>query len=129
MTNNPVQAGPLDPTMLEPNPIYQQPEFIQFNDLKPGMNIDAILKEHQPMGNWQLVFPRIETFYLSNSNNSNKFVPIKLQTIKQRNVGEVVNVLDEYDNNVNAKTLILDETSSGIRITTFNTETGIWETI
>lgn len=129
MTNNPVQAGPLDPTMLEPDPIYQQPDFVQFNDLKPGTNIDTILKEHQPMGNWQLVFPRIETFHLSNSNNSTKFVPIKLQTIKQRNVGEVVNVLDEYDNNVNAKTLILDETSSGIRIKTFNTETGIWETI
>ena len=129
LTNNPIQAAPLDPDMTDPDPIYQQPNFVQIPDLTIGNAVSAINKNHQPMGNWQLVFPRVQSFKLTNITNGREFTPVQLQMIKGTNLGDIANVVDELGHNVNAKTLLIDEVDEGINAKLYNPESGNWDII
>jgi hypothetical protein len=129
LTNNPIQARNLDPDMTNPDPVYLQPDFVQLDDLKKGTIASSIIKEHQPIGDWQLVFPRINSFKLSNLRDGREFTPMKMNMIRGNNLGDVTEVTDSYGNNVNAKSLIIDETENGVVAKIYNSETGKWESI
>ena len=135
ITNNPVQIKDVGKTgvdlgvISDNDPIYQQPNYTQFEILKAGTYVKDIPPAYQPMGTWQLVFPRIQTFTLSNELTGKEFVPIKLQTIKGSNIGAYANITDEYGRNVNTKSIVINETVEGLDLRIFNSETSTWEKI
>lgn len=123
LTNNPSQVES-DTSEI----IYQQPEIIQYDELKIGKNMNSIsIAGLQPKGNWQLVFPRLNSFKLSNQNNLT-FSPIELQTIKGTNLGNGI-VTDDDNNNVSNKTLLLDQSQNGTIMKVYNSDTNNWDIV
>jgi hypothetical protein len=122
MTNNPVA---LSYNVLNSDVIYQQPEFV--NIISKGESF--LSKKILPVGNWKLVFPRCESFKLTNINDGTTFKPIKLQLLRGQNLPDYGDVIDENGNTVNPKTLILNSSSSGISLNAYNMQTGGWEKI
>ena len=129
VTNNPSQVSQYDPTMTNPDPIYQQPEFYQLPDLVAGTLVSSITPAHNPMGNWELVFPRVDTFKFVNVSDGRQYTPTKLQVLKNRTMTTGETIVDSYGHNVNAKTLLMNETDGGIVLKAYNTQTGQWESI
>jgi len=130
MTNNYRIINGTSPKDLTNRPIYSQPDFVQYNDLEIGNNIQRISNDHLPFGNWQLVFPRIQSFKMTNDNTNTSWIPVKMQTIRGRNIGDIGTVYDSSNNDVNAKTLIIDETDSdNVKIKIFNSNTKTWDTL
>ena len=126
ITNNPAHTNVIE----NPSPIYQQPDFIQLKDLQVGNNIDDIDPSHNPTGNWTLVYPRVERFTFENKlGEKQQFVPVKLQAIRGTDLGSIENVINDYGRNVNSKSLVIDETSDGIKLKVFNEKTGLWHSI
>ena len=78
---------------------------------------------------WQLVFPRVNTFRLSNISNGLTFDAVKMDIIRGSNLGKIGNVTKENDDIVNNKTLILDNSSSGNQLKAYNSETNSWDII
>jgi hypothetical protein len=66
MTNNPVAIGYINQNV---EPIYQQPEFV--NIISKGEQFNS--KRLRPMGNWKLVFPRCESFKLTNIHDGTTY--------------------------------------------------------
>lgn len=106
-------------------PIYQQPDFVTLAVI--GENIQT--KKVLPTGNWKLVFPRVESYTLTNSVTGVTYKPLKMQMISGSNLGNFGNVLDEKGNLVNRKTLVLNELDSGLSLNMFNENTGRWENV
>ena len=124
MTNNPIC---IDDTSV--SPIYQQPEMTQMNDTVIGSSIDNIASNHRLCGNWKLVFPRVQSFKLKNDKTNTEWIPVKMQTIKGRSISDIGTVYDSSGNDVNAKSLIINEGTEKIEIKMFNSNTGKWEKI
>ena len=122
MTNDPAA---LSYTISSDDPIYQQPEFVNIIDKGESFNVKKFL----PMGNWKLVFPRCESFKLTNIHDGTTFKPLKLQMIRGQNLSSFGDVVDENGNTVNPKTLILNVSSDGISLNAYNSETGGWDKI
>lgn len=120
LTNNP-QQSPIPSS----GTIYRQPEMIQLDNLVKGTNIsDAPL----PLGNWQLVFPRINSFKFSNGNNL-QFNPILMQTIKSRNTSNPGIIRDENNNDISNRVMIIDQNSNGVELKLYNSDTQKWNKI
>ena len=81
------------------------------------------------MGNWKLVFPRCESFKLTNVHDGTTFKPVKLQIIRGESLPQFGDVTDENGNTVNAKTLILNSSNDGVSLNAYNSQTGGWEKI
>lgn len=123
MTNNPVAIGYINQNV---EPIYQQPEFV--NIISKGEQFNS--KRLRPMGNWKLVFPRCESFKLTNIHDGTTYKPLKLQMIRGQNLPSFGDVVDENGNTVNPKTLILNVSSTdGVSLNAYNSQTGGWEKI
>ena len=120
MINNQFQLNDVD----NPNS-----DFVLFDSLKINSSINDIPSTLQPMGNWQLVFPRVNSFRLTNLTNGREFTPVKLQMLKGSDMGNVGNITDSNNHVVNAKTVIVDETSTGLSMKIYNRETGTWVTV
>lgn len=123
MTNNPMN--------IEESanyPIYQQPDMTQLNDALVGMPTVNTSNEHKLCGNWRLVFPRVQSFRLTNDTTNTEWIPTKMQTIKGRSISNVGVVLDSSGNDVSTKSLIIDE-GENISLKMFNPTTGTWEKI
>lgn len=88
----------------------------------------------RPKGNWQLVFPRVNMYSLTNQQTGVSHRSMKLsllQTIKGRDItvhGDD-KVQDQYGNIVNKKCVVINETQEGATLSIFNSETGNWEKI
>jgi hypothetical protein len=113
-----------------PVPIYRQPDFHE-EWLNIGEDVTGpTYLQRRPMGNWQLVYPDIPEYSLRMMETSKTFVPIKLQAIRGVNFGENPTILDRYNNNVNPRTLLLDQSrSDGTRVRVFNPETKRYDTL
>lgn len=123
MTNNPVALNYTAPTS---GPIYQQPDFV--NIINKGETFNN--RKIRPVGNWKLVFPRCESFRLTNVTNGTTYKPTKMQMLRVENQSLLGDVIDENGNTVNAKTLILNSTTSdGVSLNMYNTQSGSWEKI
>ena len=126
LSNNPQNV----PTPVR-NPIYRDPDLTVMSDVIIGANVNDTLDEHKMMGNWKLVFPRVNTFVLSNDLTNTKYVPKKLQTIKARNVNiaPTTKAYDDMGNDVSAKTLVISESVDGTVVNVYNSEAGRWDKI
>ena len=103
---------------------YQQPDLYAFASVNTSVS-DKL----GPMGNWQLVFPRVNEFIISNVTDGRTFTPLKLQLIRGDNITNADEVLDENHHVVNHKTIITSDTENGIIIKMYNSEKGQWEQI
>lgn len=128
MTNNP-QNVPYDPAYDEP--LYQNPEMTNLSDIVIGTNVNLTPVEHRMKGNWKLVFPRISTYTLSNDITHTKYVPKKMEVIKNRdiNITDTSRVYDEAGNDVSSKTLIIEENENALKMKVYNSKTSKWEEV
>lgn len=114
----------------ERDPIYQQPDYVDY--IRKGVSLDSISEQYQPIGNWQLIFPRIQTLTFRNqSGYEYKAKNIhKLNVVKNVETQERTDLLDFSGNPVNDKTLILninDDNTASVKV--YNTSTGKWDEI
>ena len=123
LSNNP---GDFSYTPSGVDVIYQQPEFRKIVSVGTSTTRTPYLG---PSGNWKLVFPRCDSYQLTNVTTGETFKPVKLQLLRGENLGSFGDVKDENGNTVNNKTLILNQTSTGASLNVFNEQTGRWETV
>ncbi len=120
ITNNPIGQS-----VSSDDPIYQQPKFRTIVSIGNSFDTKHVL----PTGNWKLVFPRLESFKLSNGITGTTYKPVKLQMVRGENLPTLGNFTDEKGNIVNAKTLVVNQTSNGLALNVFNDVTGRWENV
>ena len=87
-----------------------------------------------PVGNWQLVFPRVNQYKIVSSGIQdgvyNTEVKLRrLVPIEGEDLGEISNVLDNTGHNINSKVVIFDKGASGTKMKIYNKETGQFETV
>ena len=128
MTNNP-QNIPYTPTSEDP--LYQNPEMTNMNDIVIGTNISLTPEIHKMKGNWKLVFPRVSSYMLSNDITQTKYVPKKMEVIKNRDIHitDTSRVYDEAGNDVSAKTLIIEENADALTMKVYNSKTSKWDQV
>ena len=123
-TNNPVQGTP-----IQSSGVYNEYEFKQL--AKPG---DDSSTKPGPVGNWQLVFPRVNQYKIVSSGIQGGVynTEVKLRRLVPLNgedLGTVDNVLDSYGHNVNSKVVLFDHGSTGTKMKIYNKETNKFETV
>lgn len=121
---NSITAGNSD--VDENDPIYQQQELTSL--VSPGQNVSSLNKAKLPQGNWRLVFPRVDSYKLTNLSTGITYTPTELQSI--RNSG-VVNPTVQNENGypVNQKAILIDSTDDGVKLRIYNSITGTWDFI
>lgn len=111
-------------------PIYQQPRYTSYEQIlsvgKYAADIPAYL---QPRGNWRLVFPRVQSFTFKNDVTNTTYNPVRLHVIRGVNVSSDTEILDQYGEPINAKVMVINNTSSGSTLNVYNTTTGTWDTV
>ena len=112
ITNNPMIVP------HDPSPIYQQPD-IQ-NIITVDTAEEFVPENKKPKGNWRLVFPRVESYRLTNDQTGTEWIPMKMQVIKGRGITDIGNVLDADGNNVSMKSLIVVDTVDGEKLSIYN---------
>lgn len=127
VTNNITQVGPA--SSEGKLPVYQQPDYTLYEDLKLGTPIANISKAHYPMGHWALVHPRVESFSFANLTTNRKFTPMKMRIVKGEELGDITDITDDDGNIVNTKCLVINNSSSGSTASVYNTTSGEWQKI
>lgn len=145
LTTNPISAR-FDPTdtssSLEELPLYNQPDLtlIASGNGYSGDNINDFTGSNNYknlFGNWRLVFPRVNSLSFQNDATNTKWVPMKMQIVKGREVavGSTTRITDENGNDVTTKNVVITEVVDpefGIpkfEMIAFNSKTGKWEKI
>lgn len=121
---NSITAGDADIT--DDDPIYQQQDFVSL--INSGQSVSTLSKGQIPMGNWRLVFPRVESYKLTNLKTGTTYTPTKLQSIRNAGVTNP-NVQNEQGYPVNQKAVLIDSTQDGVSLRVYNSSTGNWDTI
>lgn len=103
--------------------IYQQPDFQVIAEV--GTNISGV----HPIGVWKLVYPRVNSYKFSNSSNGLSFDAIKMDVIRGDDLGVIGNIMNQNDEIVNAKILVLDRQTRGTAMRAYNSQTKTWDTI
>ena len=113
------------------DPLYINPEVVPLNNVMVGLNVSDTPAVEKMMGNWKLVFPRVNTCHLSSDTTGTQLAVKRLQTIKSRGVvpADTDRVIDNEGNDVSAKTLIISESAEGTEVRVFNTEANRWDSI
>lgn len=124
-TNNPIQGSPIGSSA-----IYNEYEFVKI--ASQGDRLTA--STPTPVGNWQLVFPRVNQYKIVSSGIQdgvyNTEVKLRrLVPIEGEDLGEISNVLDNTGHNINSKVVIFDKGVSGTKMKIYNKETGQFETV
>lgn len=104
-------------------------DFYAPTQLQAGNSIDSLPSYLQPLGNWRLCYPRLESFTLENVTTGRKFTPTKMRIIKGANIDSVTNIKDDNGNIVNTKCLVVNESSAGVTMSVYNAETGKWNNL
>ena len=112
------------------DPIYQQPAYR--NIVRKGVDAYSIPDQYQPKGNWQLIFPRVQTLHFrTQSGHEYTAKDIhKLNVVKDVSIQERTDVMDINDAPINEKTLIIntnDNNTASIKV--YNSTTGKWNDI
>ena len=124
-TNNPIQGTPIPATST-----YNEHEFVKIASQGDLLTSDI----PTPVGNWQLVFPRVNQYKIESSGIQNGVynTEVKLRRlvpIRGEDLGDVSNVLDNTGHNINSKVVIFDQGTSGTKMKIYNKETNQFETI
>lgn len=105
---------------------YQQPRLV--NKIPYGIGDEHdLFKNIKPIGQWQLVLPRIDSFTLSDGSKS--ITPIKLTMLSGNNIGNPNKLTDSRGNDVRDKTMIIDNTSNGLKLKLFNSTKETWDEV
>ena len=88
----------------------------------------------KPVGNWQLVYPRLKHFRIVSDNiqtgvYNSELKLRRLVPLNGEDLGHVENVLDSNGKNINQKVVLFDSTTSGVEMKVFNTMTGRFEKV
>ena len=125
-TNNPVQANILRETYS-----YKEYEFTLI--ARQGDKLTSSTK--RPVGNWQLVFPRVNQYKIVSAGVQEGVyqTEVKLRRlvpVEGEDLGNVTNVLDSTGHNINSKVVIFDKKSTGgTKMKIYNKETNRFETV
>ena len=124
-TNNPVQS-----TDKISHGVYDEYEFVQI----ASVGQDASTVNVKPVGNWQLVYPRLKQFKIVSENVQQGVYhsEVKLRQLTPLNgesLGNINEVLDSNGKNINQKVVIFDSTESGVDMKVFNSKTGQFEIV
>lgn len=106
-------------------PIYEQPEYHTI--ISKGVKASSLAKKYQLNGNWELVFPRIQTFKFT--DNTNTFNPMKMNVLRNPGIISTSDIMDMNGKPVNYKTMVIDTTEENTSLKIYNSETGTWESI
>jgi len=110
------------------SPIYAQPNFWKL--VSRGTSIDKITELQNPTGNWACVFPRVHGFVFENDVTNIKHIPIQMQMIHDVNIVNDAKLLNEETNqDESMRTLIIEDTSDGVRLRAYNSETSKWDLV
>ena len=126
LTNTPAQGLP-----IQDSGIYNEYDFKLL--VRQGDTVTA--SSPRPIGNWQLVFPRINQFRVVSSGIQNGVynTEVKLRRLvplRGEDLGDVSNVLDSHGHNINSKVVIFDQASNGgTKMKIYNKETNKFETV
>lgn len=124
-TNNPIQGEE-----LPSSGVYNEYEFVKL--VSQGDEVTPTTPT--PVGNWQLVFPRVNQYKIISTGIQNGVYnsEVKLRRLiplRGEDLGTVSNVLDEKGNNINSKVVLFDQGSSGTKMKIYNKETNRFETV
>ena len=109
--------------------IYQQPDLVQLDDVMVGLDADQTIESHKLCGNWRLVFPRVESYRLTNDSTNTQWIPKRMQIIKGSVNSDIGTVTDSEGNDVSTKSIVVNESANGISLNMFNQSTRQWEKI
>lgn len=124
-SNNPTQQ--IDSWITENDPPYQQPNFTEIARI--GQSVTDVSNAKLPVGSWRLVFPRVAQYSLSNIQNGLKFDAIRMDVLRGDNLGEIGNVINQHDEIVNKKILVIDRQTNGTKLKAYNNQTKHWDII
>ena len=124
-TNNPVQGE-----KIGSSGVYNEYDFKLI--ARQGDKLTSTTP--RPVGNWQLVFPRLNQYHIVSTGIQegvyNSEVKLRrLVPLKGEDLGNVSNVLDNQGHNINSKVVIFDQGASGTKMKIFNKETKSFETV
>lgn len=124
-TNNPVQSN----KDISKSFITEK-EFVKI----VSQGDDASSVKFNPIGNWQLVYPRLNQYKIVSDSIQtgvyNSEVKLRrLVPLKGESLGNVQNVLDSTGHNINSKVVLFDEGVTGTKMKIFNSQTGKFETV
>ena len=87
--------------------------------------------DYQPTGSWKLVYPRVHTYHLSTdpANPAVEFTPARLQVLHVSNIQDTTDIIDQFGQPVNAKTIVIEDNASGAKLKVFNQRTGTWDAV
>lgn len=126
LTNNPAQSSP--PEQQDDTPVPIGCRLVTYSDWAAGTDFSSIY--HNPLGSWELAFPRVESFkFVTTDPNEQSFNPVRMVCVRGSNIGDIGNITDGSGNPVNKKMLVMDDTSYGVRLKVYNSETGNWDII
>lgn len=123
-SNNPIQV---EYTKTDRDPIYQQPTFGMI--VSQGTPVADLHKMNQPIGNWRLVFPRVNNYHLSNASNGITYDALKMDVIRGSDLSTVGDVTNSEGRIVNKKVLVIDQTYNGNKLKVWNSQTNSWDII
>ena len=107
-------------------PIYQSPEWRTIANVGDSVDDETI---DTPQGNWQLIYPRIQSFTFKNDTSGVEYTPIHMNVLRVNGLLNNAEVLNSENENVNFKTAIIDNNSGTLLMKLFNGETSTWDTI
>lgn len=124
-TNNPVQS-----TEKIIHGIYDEYDFIKI----AGVGQDVSTVDVKPVGNWQLVYPRLKQFKIVSENVQNGVYNSELKLrrlipLNGEDLGNIDNVYDSNGKNINQKVVLFDSKLSGVEMKVFNAVTGQFEKV
>jgi hypothetical protein len=107
--------------------IYRQPIFTKLLDA--GTPKDEIKVYEAPTGNWECVFPRVDSFVFEKDDE--RHIPLQMQAVHANNVIVTSKLINEATNqDESARTIIFEDTlTNGVRAKIFNSATSTWDTI
>jgi len=125
-TNNPYQ------TKYEPDDneeIYQQPEYIEIEDLRIGNDIKTINPMHNPIGSWTLVFPRSHNYNLRSTSYEGEINLLELGVVRTNNLTDTAIISDKQGININDAMMVIDQSASGVKLKIFDKKTSMWKSL
>ena len=124
-TNNPVvrSVGNNKYQPKSTDPIYQQPTFELVAEVGDSASNVGLF------GSWRLVYPRVNSYVLSNQQNGLSFDAIKMDVIRGDNLGTIGDIRNTNGDVVNKKLLVIDKQSDGNKLRVYNDQTNNWDIV
>lgn len=120
-TNNQYQTN-YTPTTEDK--IYQQPEYIQI--LNIGKDVRTINQTLNPIGSWNLIFPRSQQYHLRSTTQEADIPVIEMGIVRTDNLHSDSIFYDRNNNDVNEQTIAIDQSSLGVKLKVYDKNTSLW---